>query len=134
MELRHKKAGRVAHPSRTKCGGIKAIVPCPVLRRLVIASKRWLAFTKISDGEEVAERSALASAIPVAEAVLKKFERRNYLAFEQRERRRALEGAQGASAEGRGIEPSQEEVTVWTPSDAPAATTAAPAVKRSTRW
>lgn len=134
MELRHKKAGKVARPKRTKGGGIKAIIPCPVLRRLVIASKRWLAFTKISDGEEVSERSALAQAIPVAEAVLKKFEQRNFLAFKERERKRALEGAQGASAERRGIEPSQEEVTVWTPSDVPAATTSAPAAKRTTRW
>lgn len=131
MELRHKKAGKVARPKRSRGGGIKAIIPCPVLRRLVIASKRWYAFTKISDGEEAAERSALASAIPVAEAVLKKFERRNYLAFESRERKRASEGAQGASAERRGIEPSQEEVTVWTPSDAPAAKLPP---KRSARW
>ena len=134
MELRHKKAGKVARPKRSRGGGIKAIIPCPVLRRLVIASKRWYAFTKISDGEEAAERSALASAIPVAEAVLKKFERRNYLAFESRERKRALEGAQGASAEERGIEPLQDEATVWTPSDAPAAATAAPAERRPTRW
>ena len=77
--------------------GIKAVIGCSTLWSLICAGKKQCALCKVQlDAVTQGEHSRCAKcklrhSLETAEAVFKKYDRRNKLAFEERERKRGEE-------------------------------------------
>lgn len=93
---KHKQDLRKAF-SEKDAHGIKAKVGCSTLYTLICAAKKQCALCKVQldaitqGNHPKCEVCKLAHAIKAAEAAFKKYDRRNKLAFDYRERRRELE-------------------------------------------